>query len=836
MKIDLHVHSSYSKRPSNWFLQKIGCAESYTDPLELYRIARERGMDAVTITDHNIIEGSLQIAHLPDTFVSCEVTSYFPEDRCKVHVLVYRISEAQFAEIDRLRTNVYDMVAYLIAEGIPHALAHPFYSVNGHLQESHFHKSILMFKLFELNGDVDKEANDILQNILTQLSPADIDRLSNEYEMPANHEEPWRKGFLGGSDDHSSLTIARTYTEIAGTDTVDDFLAGLNEGKGTVGYRYSSTPAKMAYGIYGVAYQFYTHKLNIRRYYENDLLMRFLDRMLQTRKRREPGLINRIVSHWRRKRVISTSNPETVEQLDLVKLFQYEAHKLVAEDRDLAAVLEQPPTSDSEVERYWFRFVNESSNKILAHMARYVLQHLGGFNPFDIFHTAGSAGALYTLLAPYFVAYSIYSRNRRFSEQAYENFNVIKGLANPAKPKIAFFTDTIDETNGVALALRHKLRLAQAQGYDLTIISCRMPDKDFKETKGITYFEPVAVHSMPDYSQRKYYIPPLLSMMEYCYARNFTHIQAATPGPIGLSALAVAWIMRLPFYTTYHTSVPDYARYLSDNAAIERMAWRYILWFYSQSHKVFVPSHTTRDELMQRGIAEDKLIIIPRGVDTCQFSPHQSDCPVELPEGLKILYVGRISQEKNMPFLVEAFQRLVREKTNVHLIVAGYGPYLKNMKKDLSGLPCKFLGTLHEKDMAAVYTACDVFVFPSNTDTYGSVVLEAQASGLPVVVTDRGGPQENMIPDKTGLIVRGDDAVDFYLAIKRLLDDAGLREQMGKQARAYAESRNEKEAFERYWRLYDKGGSMAAVENCDLAKAADFLGFNAETTLEGLKS
>ena len=87
MKIDLHVHSKYSRRPSQWVLQKLGCHECYTEPLRLYEIARQRGMNWVTITDHNTINGCLDIVHLPHTFISEEITAYFPEDQCKIHVL-----------------------------------------------------------------------------------------------------------------------------------------------------------------------------------------------------------------------------------------------------------------------------------------------------------------------------------------------------------------------------------------------------------------------------------------------------------------------------------------------------------------------------------------------------------------------------------------------------------------------------------------------------------------------------------------------------------------------------------------------------------------------------
>ncbi len=121
MKIDLHVHSRFSTRPSQWVLQKLGCHECYTKPEELYAIAKKRGMDWVTITDHNNINGCLEIAHLPNTFISEEVTSYFPEDGCKVHVLVYNIDQEKHRELQKLRENIYSMVSYLQQENIhPH--------------------------------------------------------------------------------------------------------------------------------------------------------------------------------------------------------------------------------------------------------------------------------------------------------------------------------------------------------------------------------------------------------------------------------------------------------------------------------------------------------------------------------------------------------------------------------------------------------------------------------------------------------------------------------------------------------------------------------------------
>ena len=209
MKVDLHVHSKYSTRPSYWVLQKMGAHECYTKPSELYRIAKERGMSLVTITDHNNIEGCLEIAHLPDTFMSEEVTTYFPEDRCKIHVLVYNITEQLHRDIQRVRENIFDLVQYLNKSKITHSVAHPLWSINNRLTSDHFEQLLLLFKNFELNGSRDEQLNHWLKSILASLSPQDLEALAEKYQFPSPFLEPWRKNLTGGSDDHSSMQIAR---------------------------------------------------------------------------------------------------------------------------------------------------------------------------------------------------------------------------------------------------------------------------------------------------------------------------------------------------------------------------------------------------------------------------------------------------------------------------------------------------------------------------------------------------------------------------------------------------------------------------------------------------
>ncbi len=130
-RADLHVHSRYSDTSGNAGIRALRSAESFTDPVELYQAEHARGMDFVTITDHNTLAGSLAIAHLPGTFLSAELDSWFPEDGVRVHVVVLGIDEATFAEADKARENVHDLVALLREARVAHFLAHPLFDMSG---------------------------------------------------------------------------------------------------------------------------------------------------------------------------------------------------------------------------------------------------------------------------------------------------------------------------------------------------------------------------------------------------------------------------------------------------------------------------------------------------------------------------------------------------------------------------------------------------------------------------------------------------------------------------------------------------------------------------------
>jgi glycosyltransferase involved in cell wall biosynthesis len=225
--------------------------------------------------------------------------------------------------------------------------------------------------------------------------------------------------------------------------------------------------------------------------------------------------------------------------------------------------------------------------------------------------------------------------------------------------------------------------------------------------------------------------------------------------------------------------------------------------------KIFVPSVMTAQELVKKGIDENKLVVHQWGVNTNLFHPDKRNGFFSTnynlnEEEIKLIYVGRISKEKNIHVLESTIKKIREIRNNISLIIVGEGPYLPEMRTVLKDLPVLFTGYLTGEDLAQAYASSDIFLFPSTIDTMGNVIIEAQASGLPVIVTDKGGPSENMMDNETGFVVPADENMSesFMKKILNLCDDPQLMVTMRKNAREYTKKRSFENSFLNYWNNY----------------------------------
>ena len=197
--------------------------------------------------------------------------------------------------------------------------------------------------------------------------------------------------------------------------------------------------------------------------------------------------------------------------------------------------------------------------------------------------------------------------------------------------------------------------------------------------------------------------------------------------------------------------------------------------FYGQCRVVLSPSRSADSSLRRLGIAEERIVRWDRGVDLTRFNPARY-APDVLPDAFNVLYAGRLTREKGVELLADAFLTARDRDPRLRLVLAGGGPEEELLRSRLGGA-ATFLGWLEPDQLARVYASADLFVFPSATDTFGQVILEAQASGLPVLAVDAGGAPELIENGRSGCLVVPETEV-LASAIRGLARRGAIRERL----------------------------------------------------------
>ena len=378
--------------------------------------------------------------------------------------------------------------------------------------------------------------------------------------------------------------------------------------------------------------------------------------------------------------------------------------------------------------------------------------------------------------------------------------------------RAAVFTDNdFAKVNGVTTVLSALLRHAPAtvapRIYTVAGDEVIRPDYLALRAPGM---------GIPFYHEMKIYAPRVRALGAHARADGIDVVHLTTPGPVGLAALHVASRLRVPLIGSFHTDLGSYIRMLSGSARFERWVRRYLRWMYGRCERILAPSAATGAMLADDGIDPARIAVWTRGVDAETFSPAcrsealRASWGLERASGglspLALLYAGRVSKEKELTLLPGVASRLRAAGVRHRWIIVGDGPYRVELQRCLND--AVFVGTLGHAEVARPMASADLFVFPSCTDTAGNVVLEAQACGLPVIVSDQGGPRENMRPEVTGLVCRGGRADDLADAIIRLASHRGRREPMAAAARRYALGRRWDQALAP---LYDAYRTVSAA-------------------------
>ena len=795
MKADLHLHSRHSSRAPEWLFRRVGLPDSYSDPVALYEKLLAQGMDFVTLTDHNRIEGCLEIADRPGVFCSEQVSTRFPDDRCAVQVLVWGINEAQHRDLQAARDNIFDLQRYLAAESLAHAVAHPLYRVDDRLALAHLERLVLLFRHFEgVNGHRDALLSEVTRAIFGGLTPAKLDELANRHDLKPTHAEPWRKVFIGGSDDHGGLHPGSAWTEVAndhGANNDYHFLEAIRAGHCTA-HGTGGNPLALSHSLYNNLRHFIGDKVSGAK--SSSFVGKAFSRFMEGE---DPTEFS-----WTDKLGFLAEGIASGKIFELAKPANASLWKQLSATftgAEIKALLARETAGITEPERRAFVIANFFVNQLAFRFFTTFIKQLSSGNIIEAIQEISVLLPVLAPLAPYFYAFKSQAPDRRWLSD-------VSLALNGEKPpplrnrKRAWFTDTLEDVNGVANTIRKLTAACVAEGYDLTVVTSRstititgIPIKNFA---------PVGEFELPEYELQKLSFPPLLQMIDYIQREGFTELIISTPGPIGLTALLAGKVLGLRTSGIYHTDFPQYVRILTDDNFLETLTWNFMKWFYDQLDLLYVNSEGYRRAWIDRGIAAERIKILPRGLDTTLFNPQRRDPAFWKKHGIAagtavLLYVGRISKEKDLDIIVPAWSKLRRD--GLSLAFVGDGPYLKELRTLLPD--AAFTGVLAGRELATAFASADVFLFPSTTDTFGNVILEALASGVPCIVSDQGGPKDLIVHGQTGFITRALDVEDFARHVAQVANDSNLRHAMSIEAHRAVQDRDWSEAARNFWAM-----------------------------------
>lgn len=426
------------------------------------------------------------------------------------------------------------------------------------------------------------------------------------------------------------------------------------------------------------------------------------------------------------------------------------------------------------------------------------------------------------LLFPYHASFKLMGHEIRLAQEVARTYGL------DLHETTMNFTDTLLDTNGVTRSSREMMRQAIARNIPfITVTALTAAEKaraeedeelqQWMEAGRLRIFDAIYNFTLtPEGAEdgcgnnetirvRIISQLELLRFMEECYA---TRVIIQTPGPVGLQGLLAAKIRGTEISGIHHTEFADYAaeRY---GTWIRPMAIHLMRSFYDQVDTVISPTQPTTDKLIEEGCIKpgQRVLHLDRWVDIETFHPrHRSETFWE-ERGIKnsskkvrFLYTGRVAPEKNLDVAINAFTQVADAvgRENVHFMLVGPVQdrrYIAKLKEIIQAYEdcITFLGAMHGEVLSKAYASCDVYVFPSKRDTFGKGPVEAQCSGLSVLVSDEGGPQTVVSQDRgkrTGYVLKADDVGAFAERMIELARNQELRAELSRNARRYAEERS----------------------------------------------
>jgi len=416
----------------------------------------------------------------------------------------------------------------------------------------------------------------------------------------------------------------------------------------------------------------------------------------------------------------------------------------------------------------------------------------------------GASGLVFYFFRELLVTLPAFPRARREYRSALRT-------APKGEPRVVCVGDNLDEVNGIALTSRIQLRELRRQGREAYLFGVsfhtKTPRSEDPDGAVILASGTYSV-DQAGYSHSELAVVRLRDFLDFLRKHPVDLIEFQTPGPVMGLCLFTAKILGIPTLSHYRTDILVYSELLMTHRPGKWFVQTWTTLATRWAGPVIVPSDAYRQKVEAMGVPAHRIRKLPRGVDLASFNPgrrnRDSWSSHGIPtDGFLLLYVGRISAEKNLAALASAFIACLENRPDLRLIMVGDGPYRAEMETGLkSSGRAHFTGVLMGDALATAFASADLFVFPSLTDTFGNSVVEALASGLPALVSDEGGPREIVVSGVCGEVFPHRDPMALGAGILSLASDPDRLNRYRPEARARAQDFTYEKSGDAFWNFY----------------------------------
>ncbi|MFT7108368.1 MAG: glycosyltransferase involved in cell wall biosynthesis [Psychrobacter glaciei] len=859
LKIDFHCHDHNSDIPDELWGRILRLPETWLKTKHLVKTLKDNGSDVITVTNHNNARSCWKLQEKGvDVLVGAEFTCFFPEYDLFVHVLTYGFTKEQETILNDKRHNIYDFLRYTHSINVPVILPHPlyFYTRNEKIDISLFEKFAVLFQRFEvLNGQRDVWQSVLTLNWARGLTAEKIISYAKKHDLDPTEfgVNPYAEKVLtGGSDDHTGIFAGQCGSFLY----IDNLQQRLKTSKASDLALEAIRNGNIApYGSVGE-----NQKLNIA----------LLDYFSQVAtKIKDPGLF-RILLHrgtpFDKVACFTISNLllEMQKHKNTMKFFSFVHDALkgkkpskimkwaVSKDyRFCIQYLERIADAHNESPEVFADTVNDCINSLFTSLNKLIVSRIETTMSFvDIkqlkaisaesitqkFEVPSQLTALFLgdgkkqdnlsnvkvgkildkLSFPVLISLMLAGSSLASTRVLYQNRNFLNEFStyigkNKHQKRALYLTDTLTDKNGVSNSLSGKLKEIQRADLPVDFLICH---SNIAEEPHLHVVKPLAKFNLPQYPDQEIRIPDIMEIARIFYEGGYDRIVCSTEGPMALASMFIKEMFNVKSYFFMHTDWMDFIKATTDlNQYSQDRVRRILRAMYNRYDGVFVLNSDHKEWLTgyDMQLPKENVFITAHHAQPVNLNIakiKKSDLIPGATEDTPVLFIAcRISKEKGLFDLPKIIDKARRTLPNLKIVIAGQGPATEELKQALPD--AIFLGWQSKQQLSSLYMSLDLFIFPSQFDTFGNVIIESFAHGMPALAYNSKGPKSIIQNNINGFLV--DDIDDMADRITEFFDSNFNRSKMKLSAMQRAAEYQAEPIMEKF--LLNMGLDIPALYN-----------------------